>query len=390
MALPGMRSTADWGTDQRPKNWREGILLLEPRNGAPLFKLTAAMPSSSTDDPEFNWWEEDLDLHVLVVNGAQTNVDTTIEVDQYGTRLKAGDMLKNARTGEAIRVTSVTSDTVIVVTRAIGPGGSAAGTAAAMNDDDQLLFVGSAFREGAPRATGVSWNPTKQSNVTQIFRDPVEWTRTATKTRTRTGDEMKNDRRRALNKHSVGIERAFIWGTRYETLESGQPLRFTDGILNRIPAANQYTVSGGALDMDEMETLLPQIFQYGSGEKLAFGSIGTIAKFGALVRKNGQYQISSGEKEFSLNVRRFSGPAGTLVLTEHPLFATGPLANDLLVLDTATLRYRYITDTMLRKNIQNPGDDGEAEEYLTEAGLEIHQPRRNFWIKGITSVAKDA
>jgi hypothetical protein len=117
MALPGMKSTADFAADERPKNWREGIALLMPRNGASLFALTSAMQSASTDDPEFYWWEESAQMHNFVVNGAQTNVDTTIEVAAGALQLKPGDSLRNDRTGEVIRIVTVTSDTVFTCTR---------------------------------------------------------------------------------------------------------------------------------------------------------------------------------------------------------------------------------------------------------------------------------
>ena len=396
MALPGMKSTADFAADERPKNWRDGILLLSPRNDAPLFALTAAMKSEVTDDPEFYWWEEPIDMHQVVVSGAQTNVDTAIELVALGTRLKAGDVLKNGRTGEAVRVVSVTSDTVINVTRAIGPGGTLAGTAAAMNDTDVLMFVGSGYREGAPRSSGVSWAPTKRSNVTQIFRDPIEITRTAEKTRYRTGNPLANDRRRALHKHSIGLERAFWLGTRYETTESGQPLRFTDGVLNRIPAANIKTVvatgqTAGYMDLDEFESYLAGIFAYGSREKLAFVSLNVMLRLATMVRKNTEYQWGPREKEFNLSVRRFHTPAGTLIFTEHPLFGQAGqfLADDMVVMDTANLKFRYVTDTVLLKDRETPGDDGKVEEYLTEAGLEVHHPDTFFWLKGIKGGAKD-
>src|SRR5205085_5055077 len=272
MALPGMKSTADFATDERPQNWREGIALLMPRNGASLFALTAAMQSESTNDPTFNWWEETVQMLTFVTPTDKTNVATTFDLASGGTQLKPGDALRVDASGEVIRVVTVVSDTSITVTRAMGPGGTAAGTAAAITaaTNGKLLFIGSAYREGAPRSVGVSFNPTKRSNVTQIFRDPVEITRTADQTTFRTGNAFNNDKRRALNKHSLGIERAFWLGTRYETLESGQPLRFTDGVLNRIPAANIATVSGGVMDMDEFESYLAQMFAYGSGEKLAF------------------------------------------------------------------------------------------------------------------------
>lgn len=393
MALPGMKSTADFATDERPKNWREGILWREPRNGAPLFALTSMMPSESTDDPEFSWWDEAVDMFGFNVSGDITSGATTIGLTAGGTKLKAGDMLRVDSSGEAIRVVTVVSDTSITVTRAVGPVGSAAGTAAAITaaTNSKLLYVGSAYREGAGRSQGTSNSPTKRRNVTQIFRTPVEWTRTAMATKYRTGDAQKNDRRRALNKHSIGIERAFWLGTLYETMESGQPLRFTQGIAGLIPAANDKTVTAGGVDMDELEAYFADIFAYGSGEKLAFGSIKTLSILNSIVRKNTSYQWMGKEKEYGMSVNRLHTPAGTLVLTEHPLFgqASQLFPEDLLILDTANLKYRYITDTTNIKDIQTPGDDGKAEEWLTEGGLEMHHPDTFFRLRGFKKAAVD-
>jgi hypothetical protein len=389
-----MKSTADFAANQRPQNWREGIAVLLPRNGASLFALTAAMQEQATDDPTFNWWEEKAQMHNYDVSADVTNAATTIPLVSGGTTLKPGDTIRVDASGEVMCVVSVVSDTSITVTRAVGPGGTAAGTAAAITaaTNSKLLYIGSAYREGAPRSVGVSFNPTQSSNVTQIFRDPVEMTRTATKTNYRTGDELKNQRRRALHKHSLGIERAFWLGTRYETVESGQPKRYTDGVLNRIPAANIVTVSGGVMDMDEFESYLAGMFAYGSGEKLAYGSVGTMVKLGALVRKNSLYNWGPDETEYGMRVKRLYSPAGTLVLTEHPLFGQAGqfLANDLVIMDTANLKYRYITDTVKLSNRQDPGTDGECEEWLTECGLQVSFPDTFFWLRGINSVAKDA
>lgn len=396
MSLPGMKSTADFVTDERPKNWRAGLMLLSPRNNAPLFGLTAAMKSESTNDPEFYWWEEKVQLFNFAVATDKIAGDTTFDLVAGGTMLKPGDMLRVNATGEAIRVATIVSDTSITVTRAVGPVGSAAGTAAAITaaTDAKLLYVGSAYREGAPRAAGTSFSPTKKSNVTQIFRDPVEWTRTAAATNYRTGDPRANDRRRIMHKHALGIERALWLGTKYETMESGQPLRFTDGILNFIPAANIKTVTAGGVDMDELESYMAGIFAVGSGEKLAFGSIATMIIINQIVRKNSQYNWGPGEKEYGMRVQRLYSPAGTLVFTEHPLFGQAGqfLAEDLVILDTENLRYRYLAgaDTKLLKDRQDKGTDGEAEEWLTECGLEVHHGETFYWLKGFKAAAVDS
>jgi hypothetical protein len=210
MALPGMKSTSDFVANERPQNWRAGILLLSPRNGASLFALTAAMQSEKTDDPAFNWWEEKIQMYAFAVATDKTNAATTFDIVSGGLMLKPGDALRVDSSGEVVVVATIVSDTSITVTRAVGPGGTAAGTAAAITaaTNPNLLYIGSAYREGAPRSVGTSFGPTQFSNVTQIFRDPVEITRTADQTNYRTGDAFKNDKRRILPAEALHGRRA--------------------------------------------------------------------------------------------------------------------------------------------------------------------------------------
>jgi hypothetical protein len=48
----GMRGDGDWATDERPKNWREGILRLYPNGMAPLTAILSKMGEQRVDDPE--------------------------------------------------------------------------------------------------------------------------------------------------------------------------------------------------------------------------------------------------------------------------------------------------------------------------------------------------
>jgi hypothetical protein len=392
MALPGMRGTFDFTADQRPQNYREGIMVLAPRNGAPLYALTAAMRSEKVDDPIFHWWEEDLEMYALVIPLAQTAVQTVIPVAGLASRLKPGDNLMVGSSLEVITVTAVTTDTSITVLRAQGMAGTPQGTAAATVVNENLVFIGSGYREGAPLPIATSYNPVKRSNACQIFRDPIEYTRTALATRLRTGDIRKEDRRRALHKHSLGIERAFWFGTMTETLEAGQPKRSTRGVLNSIPAANIQTVqgAGGKSTMDELMSYFPRMFEFGSPEKLGFANLATITALGEIVRKNSMYEWGPSEEEYKMRVRRLHTPSGTLVLAEHPGFNNSALNTSLVVVDTDELKYKYILDTTLLSDREQKGVDGEAEEYITEAGLLIGMPRKHFWLRGLTGGAKDA
>src|SRR5882724_5826364 len=105
-AVAGLRGTGDWGTDERPKNFREGILRFNPNGTAPIFALSSKAKKRSVDDPEFAWWAEGNVIIRLQVNGAAAAADTLINVDSLdptsttmsanlgtATNLKPGDIL---------------------------------------------------------------------------------------------------------------------------------------------------------------------------------------------------------------------------------------------------------------------------------------------------------
>src|SRR5580765_8833271 len=56
--IAGLRGTGDWGTDERPKDFRENILFFNPNGEAPIFALTAKAGKRVVKDPEFAWWCE--------------------------------------------------------------------------------------------------------------------------------------------------------------------------------------------------------------------------------------------------------------------------------------------------------------------------------------------
>lgn len=56
---------------------------------------------------------------------------------------------------------------------------------------------------------------------------------------------------------------------------------------------------------------------------------------------------------------------------------------NMLIVDTANISYRYIDDTKYIPNIQENDLDGEASEYKTEAGLELHHEETFAYITGL-------
>ena len=137
-AVAGLRGTGDWGTDERPKSFREMILWRNPNGTAPMYALMGKMADEPVDDPEFAWWDEPNDLVRLQLNDAtaMNSSDTTVIVDSAdpsattdvawgnATHLKPGDLLlvedptePADQVAEIVRVATVVSATEFTITR---------------------------------------------------------------------------------------------------------------------------------------------------------------------------------------------------------------------------------------------------------------------------------
>lgn len=397
MAIQGLRHTGNFESNERPKSWRETILRLYPNGMAPLTGLTSAMKSSSVDDPEFNWFEKALPTQRLELSANITDSQTTLAVVSGGLALKVGHLLRAEANGEIMRVVSdPTSDTAVVVVR-----GFSGSTAAAINIASAIKYVhvvGSAYEEASTAPTGINYDPTKRYNYLQIFRNTLEMSRTASKTRLRTGDQVKEAKRECLELHSIEMEKAFFFGKRFETTLGGKPLRTTGGVISFIDSGNIVDNTDGIVMMTDLESWMKRIFDYGSSEKVGFLGNTALLAINQAIRKNTSFNITSGIKEFGMNVSRLICPFGELVLKTHPLFNQltqtnlNTMDSSMVVLDMKEVSYRYLAgdDTRYEKDLQENGLDGMKSGYLSECGLEVHHPLAHFMVTGLRTGAVDA
>jgi hypothetical protein len=405
MAIQGLRDTSNFVSEARPKNWRQGILLLDPNGMTPLTALSSLMKSKTTDDPEFAWWEKSLQTRRIALTTTITTSTTTLAFSAGGCNaLKAGDILYVEENNELMLVVAdPTSDTAITVSRGAAGSTAAAITVGGEGVNPNFRVAGNANEEGSLAPTGVAFDPTKQYNYTQIFRNTLELTRTAAKTRLRTVDAVKEAKRECLQIHNIDMEMAFWLGNRTEGTFQGKPRRFTGGILEKIPSANVVDSAGAATDMETLEGYLERMFRFGSQEKMAFCGNISLLTINQIVRKNSTYNIQLGVKEYGMSVTRLTTPFGELVLKTHPLFnqmtggttGTTPyyaLNSWMFVLDMKEIVYRPFNgaDTKYQPKLEANGLDGMQSGYLTECGLEIHHPTSHFLIKGLASAAADS
>src|SRR5690554_3671236 len=322
MPIQGFRHTSNIVADGRPLNWRAGILLAYPNGNMPLTGLTSLMKSEVTDDPQFHWWEKKMQSRRVQLSADATDSDTTLAIVAGAFGIKTDDVLYSEGTEERFLVSAdPTADTGLTVVR--GFAGSTAAAITVASDNPYLTVIGSAYEEGSDAPTGVQFDPNKRYNYTQIFRNTFEVTRTAKKTRVRTGDQVKEMKRECLEIHGVDMERAFIFGSRFEGTRNGKPVRTTGGLLSQIDPGNKRdfgTLYSGGIDMEDFEEECHSQFLEGANEKMAFCGNRAVLTVNQIVRKNSHFNIQTGIKEYGMNVMRFVTPFGTIVMKTHPLF----------------------------------------------------------------------
>lgn len=419
----GMRGTGDWATDQRPKNWREGILYLYPNGTAPLTAILSKLKSQMVDDPEFNWWTKVLPTQRATVTGTYTDI---LLSSAYVSGGVAGDSLYvkmseadsgHFRAGHQVLLRDASHYDVDVnakVTAVVANGASSYiavklleaddnGASTDLSDCDTALIVGNINPEGAAMPDAITYDPVKVHNYTQIFRTPLSITRTARRTRLRTGDAYKEMKREALELHSIEMEKAFLFGIATEgTGANGKPERTTQGLIPTIKANG--TVSDYSLDTDYtgidwltantggehwLDAQLEICFRYGSRQKLAFGGSGALLGISRIAKARGTFELTTMKEAYGINITKWITPFGEINLMTHPLFSyEATNRNSLVIFEPENLNYRYIDDTTFyaegeKQNTGRTRTDSTEEEFLTECGLEYHHPLSWAYLNGV-------
>ena len=389
-----MRGTGEFGSDFRPKNYRELFTLLEPNGNAPLNAMLAMGSSEPTDDPEYKNFRDELPDRVLTVNngGGYNASATSITIDASDDNKFAinGAIVINQTTGEVMQVTADTTATTLVVTRQIGGG------TLTIADNAKLFVAGYAAAEGGTSPTAISFDATVTSNYTQIFRTAFQVSNTLASTTLRTGDKMNEAMTKALKLHMSDIERAMFFGKKVESNgSSAAPTRYTGGLTtqltNAISITSDYASYGGsgAGQMTEAgfdSLLISTIFKYGSKQKIAFVGETVAATLQAIGKD--RWKPTAVEGAYGVNLTQYSTFAGDLMIHLHPQFRQlDHMKTAMVIVDFPHLVYRYLEgrDTQLLENRQAVDADSTKSEYLTECGLELLQDKVHAYVTGWTT-----
>lgn len=409
----GMRGTGDWVDDARPKNWRETMLYLYPNGSVTLTAMMSMMRSESTDDPQFHWWTKSLPGQYAEPTGVYTDIlstayDGTSAADTGSVlylKLASDQDARQFRTGHVLRMVNQSDGSdgcnASVLQRVQNGSSSYLQVRLLSADTDgafgaatnkAVLIVGTTHPEGDLTPESISYDPVKLFNYTQIHRTTYDITRTARKTRMRTGDPFKELRRENLEIHGIEIEKSYLWGVPAEWQgANNKPERSSAGLTWFIENSAPDNVFNYATDpayagtswlnggKDWLNERLEQIFRYGSEERVVFAGSGAVLGINQLAEEFGTINMQVRQAAWGIRVEEWVTPFGVIYLKRHPLFSYLPATRNMMIaFEPQNLRERYIDQTQLYKDDKKDGGfvryDATKEEYLTETGLEMHHP----------------
>ena len=350
------------------------IAFLEP-SATPLVVLTKRMNTKGCANPKFEWMDNDIDVR-WAANGAATATSTATTINVAtgkGQYFGVGDLVKVPSTGEVVKVTAVTTD-ALTVSRAIGST-----VAAAIPAAENLLIIGNASMQGSGAPAEKVIGVTPFYNYTQIFKTAFSVTNTLEATKLYGMKELARLRKNNGIVHAKSMEYAFLFGEKNIDTTGAQPETYTGGLFEFLKnnTNNKSVAKASATEADLMK-FCQDVFTYGGDTRTCLTSPDMLAWIAGLASPKMQLIQNDKDTTYGLNITKYLTPFGVLNLVMHPLLVSG-YSGHMVAISEEDLYYRPLAgrDTKLMTNIQAPDEDGQRDQYITEAGIELRLPLKH-------------
>ena len=400
----GIQNTASFATDLAAKSFAATITRLMPNGQAPLFGMTAMLPSETALQVEHGFFTKTMLFPAVQLSVAAVAADTVLTVVSTADVL-AGMLMRAESTGEVVIINNILSATQVSVTRGIGT------TAGAIALNVRMYQTGNAFEESSIRPNALQINPVRITNLTQIFRNTWALSGSAQATQVIAGDStVAENRMDCAAFHAADMEKALFFGTKSQGTRNGQPFRTMDGLRNIIlnpafyPASYNgvvnNTVAGGTTNFTQLENALDPVFNQATDPKVGNERIlfvgGTARRvLNNIGRVNGTYFIQNGQSNYGLQFGSFNIARGSFRMIEHPLFnSNADWGRYAIAVDLSTFRVAYLggRKTMRQefnmdgKAVDN-GIDAVGGTLTTEMTCVVKNPPANAIITNLTAAA---
>ncbi len=379
-------STGNVLAGSRVRDVSKQIHQVDP-SAAPFTLFFSKADSAVTGNPKHEWQEKGLpERWDVISDGSGVDTTTTTVGVTHGSYFNAGDLVNIPRTGEKMRVVSISTNNLTVV-RAFDGDGT---TGSAINDSDDIQIIGSVFAEGADVGTPVSYQETQPYNYTQIFRRAFGATRTLQNSNLYSGNSRTRQAMENARDFRILLEQSFLFGERKTFNDtSNTPIRMTGGILYYCTSNNQ--AMGGTMTEAELETFSQAAFLHtgGSDQRFLAASGTAVSVIDQLAAA--RLQTVPREKNYGVAITRWVTAHGEFNIVKHRLLESNSIAADgfggyMIAIDPKKIGYRYIADSNIKllKDRQGNGIDGWTDEYLCEIGWEVRNPEVHAVATGIT------
>ena len=401
----GIFNSGGFTQDLAAKSFAGMITRLMPNGQAPLFGMTAMLPTETALQVEHGFFTKTMLFPSMNLDAAVAGAtDTTFTVAST-TDLLPGMLMRAESTGEVVIVNSILSATQVAVTRGIGS------TAAAIADNVNFYQVGNAFEESSVRPNALQINPVRITNLTQIFRNTWALSGSAQATQVIAGDStVAENRMDCAAFHAADIEKALFFGTKSQGTRNGQPFRTMDGLRNIILNPAYYpasyggvvnnTTAGGTTNFTQLETALDPVFNQATdpkvgNERVLFVGGAARKVLNNIGRLNGTYYIQNGQTNYGLQFGSFHIARGSFRMIEHPLFnSNSDWSKYAIAVDLSTFRVAYLGGRKTMKQefnmsgqVVDNGIDAVGGTLTTEMTCVVKNPPANAIITNLTAAA---
>lgn len=338
----------------------------------------------AAESTKLEWLEDELfpRLSAVASGGATDGATITVSTGEGG-YFRVNDIVRNAKTGVAFRVTVVSGD-VLTPSTHLGRVAFGANTAA-----DQLLIIGNASQQGATLGTRLITKRVAQYNYCGIQRNPYGFTRSLMASRLYGGPEPMKERKKKGVEHKRAIEYTLFWGVRSLDTTGAHPVGTPGGLYEYITTNVQN--AAGALTKTLLDTYMRGFLQHqGDQNGVLFVSPVVAQAISGFLRDVWQ-PTTVDTRLWGAKVDGFiSGTYGykvpVIVKKDWNDFSTSSnqYGGWLFYVNMDNVQLNVLRDTELLKDRQANDADSYDEEYLTEFSLKVEQERTFGIVTGIT------
>lgn len=411
----GMKGTGDFVNNQDPEDWRQTYLMLYPNGKAPLTAILSMMSKEKTSSPHFHWWMKDFPQQSAAVvdvwndpiltipyvaNGvAGQNIYVRVALADVSTFIpgmvvllrRASDLTLDVR-GKVLASIAAGANSFITVMLLEADNNSATSTLA---NADVIWVIGNVHAEGSDSAISYLNDLYEEENVTQIFKNALEHTRTAMQTTLRTGPQVAQARKECLEFHNMDFERSLLLGIMTNRVGSnGKNERTTGGIssfltTNVFDYSTDPTIAAGTTWLaggeNWLDNTIEQVARWSDFEnKVVFCGSGAVQAINRIVKNRGTVELTQVKEAYGIQVTKWVTAFGTINLKTHPLLTMqATTRNTMVVVEPRYLKIRYIQDTIYQPEVQDNGLDGKKSQYLAEIGLELNLEQAHAWYNNV-------